>query len=64
MRKAGFLFPTASKRLRDRLRPWPVPRAVKDAMMPRGYFFGEFEITDPAAYEIYRTEVHAPVVKP
>jgi uncharacterized protein (DUF1330 family) len=25
--------------------------------MPRGYFFGEFEITDPAAYEAYRTEV-------
>ena len=25
--------------------------------MPRAYFFGEFEITDPAAYEIYRTKV-------
>ena len=25
--------------------------------MPRGYFFGEFEIADPAAYEAYRTEV-------
>jgi uncharacterized protein (DUF1330 family) len=25
--------------------------------MPRGYFFGEFEITDPAAYEIYRVKV-------
>jgi uncharacterized protein (DUF1330 family) len=25
--------------------------------MPRGYFFGEFEITDSAAYETYRTEV-------
>jgi uncharacterized protein (DUF1330 family) len=25
--------------------------------MPRGYFFGEFEITDPAAYEFYRTKV-------
>jgi uncharacterized protein (DUF1330 family) len=25
--------------------------------MPRGYFFGEFEITDPAAYEVYRTKV-------
>ena len=25
--------------------------------MPKGYFFGEFEITDPAAYEAYRTTV-------
>lgn len=25
--------------------------------MPRAYFFGEFEITDPAAYEIYRAKV-------
>ena len=25
--------------------------------MPRGYFFGEFEITDPAAYEAYRARV-------
>jgi len=25
--------------------------------MPRGYFFGEFEITDPAAYEAYRASV-------
>ena len=25
--------------------------------MPRGYFFGEFDITDPAAYEFYRTKV-------
>jgi uncharacterized protein (DUF1330 family) len=25
--------------------------------MPRGYFFGEFEITDPAVYEFYRTKV-------
>ena len=25
--------------------------------MPRGYFFGEFEITDPAAYEVYRANV-------
>ena len=25
--------------------------------MPRGYFLGEFEITDPATYEIYRTKV-------
>src|SRR3981189_3593849 len=25
--------------------------------MPRGYFLGEFEITDPAAYEVYRTKV-------
>ena len=25
--------------------------------MPRGYFFGEFEITDPAAYEAYRVKV-------
>ena len=25
--------------------------------MPRGYFFGEFEITDPAAYEVYRAKV-------
>jgi uncharacterized protein (DUF1330 family) len=25
--------------------------------MPRGYFFGELEITDLAAYEIYRTKV-------
>ena len=24
--------------------------------MPRGYFFGEFEITDPAASEAYRTQ--------
>jgi len=23
--------------------------------MPKGYFFGEFEITDPPAYEVYRT---------
>jgi uncharacterized protein (DUF1330 family) len=25
--------------------------------MPRGYFFGAFEIADPAAYEVYRTKV-------
>jgi uncharacterized protein (DUF1330 family) len=25
--------------------------------MPRGYFFGEFEITDPAVYESYRAKV-------
>lgn len=25
--------------------------------MPRGYFFGEFEITNTAAYEAYRTKV-------
>jgi uncharacterized protein (DUF1330 family) len=25
--------------------------------MPKGYFFGEFEITDPAIYEAYRTKV-------
>jgi uncharacterized protein (DUF1330 family) len=25
--------------------------------MPRGYFFGEFEITDPVAYEVYRAKV-------
>ena len=25
--------------------------------MPKGYFFGEFEITDPAAYEVYRVRV-------
>jgi uncharacterized protein (DUF1330 family) len=25
--------------------------------MPRGYFLGEFEITDPAIYEAYRTKV-------
>jgi uncharacterized protein (DUF1330 family) len=25
--------------------------------MPKGYFFGEFEIADPAAYEIYRAKV-------
>ena len=25
--------------------------------MPKGYFFGEFEITDPAGYEVYRTTV-------
>ena len=25
--------------------------------MPKGYFFGEFEITDAATYEIYRTKV-------
>jgi uncharacterized protein (DUF1330 family) len=25
--------------------------------MPRGYFFGEFEITDPSAYEVYRAKV-------
>jgi uncharacterized protein (DUF1330 family) len=25
--------------------------------MPKGYFFGEFEITDPAAYEPYRAKV-------
>jgi uncharacterized protein (DUF1330 family) len=25
--------------------------------MPRGYFLGEFEITDPATYEVYRTKV-------
>jgi uncharacterized protein (DUF1330 family) len=25
--------------------------------MPKGYFFGEFEITDPAIYEVYRTKV-------
>jgi uncharacterized protein (DUF1330 family) len=24
---------------------------------PKGYFFGEFEITDPAIYEAYRTKV-------
>jgi uncharacterized protein (DUF1330 family) len=25
--------------------------------MPRGYFFGEFEITAPATYELYRATV-------
>ena len=25
--------------------------------MSRGYFLGEFEITDPATYEVYRTKV-------
>jgi uncharacterized protein (DUF1330 family) len=25
--------------------------------MLKGYFFGEIEITDPAAYEVYRREV-------
>ena len=25
--------------------------------MPKGYFFGQFEITDPAAYEDYRAKV-------
>ena len=25
--------------------------------MPRAYFWGEFEITDPATYEVYRTKV-------
>ena len=25
--------------------------------MPRGYVFGEFEITDPATYEVYRAKV-------
>jgi uncharacterized protein (DUF1330 family) len=25
--------------------------------MPRGYFFGEFEINDPVAYEVYRAKV-------
>jgi uncharacterized protein (DUF1330 family) len=25
--------------------------------MPRAYFLGEFEITDPAVYEIYRAKV-------
>ena len=25
--------------------------------MPKGYFFVEIEITDPAAYEAYRTKV-------
>jgi uncharacterized protein (DUF1330 family) len=25
--------------------------------MPKGYFFGEFEITDPAAYKVYGTTV-------
>jgi uncharacterized protein (DUF1330 family) len=25
--------------------------------MPKGYFFGEFEITDPAIYDAYRTKV-------
>jgi len=25
--------------------------------MPKGYFFIEIEITDPAAYEVYRTSV-------
>jgi uncharacterized protein (DUF1330 family) len=25
--------------------------------MPKGYFFGEFEITDRAAYEFYRVKV-------
>ena len=25
--------------------------------MPRGYFFGEFEITAPATYELYRVTV-------
>ena len=25
--------------------------------MPKGYFFVEVEITDPAAYEAYRTKV-------
>jgi uncharacterized protein (DUF1330 family) len=26
-------------------------------IMPKGYFFGEFEITDPVIYEVYRTKV-------
>ncbi|SEC96989.1 DUF1330 domain-containing protein [Bradyrhizobium erythrophlei] len=25
--------------------------------MPKGYFFGEFDITDPAIYETYRAKV-------
>ena len=25
--------------------------------MPKGYFFGEFEITDPVIYETYRLKV-------
>jgi uncharacterized protein (DUF1330 family) len=25
--------------------------------MPKGYFFGEFEITDPVIYEAYRAKV-------
>jgi uncharacterized protein (DUF1330 family) len=25
--------------------------------MPKGYFFGEFEIADPAVYEVYRAKV-------
>src|SRR5260370_38123122 len=44
-----------SKHSRDRLRHRS-PR-WRGETMPRGYFFGEFEIADPAAYEAYRTEV-------
>lgn len=25
--------------------------------MPKGYFFGEFEITDPVGYDVYRAKV-------
>jgi uncharacterized protein (DUF1330 family) len=25
--------------------------------MPKGYFFGEFDITDPTTYEVYRAKV-------
>jgi uncharacterized protein (DUF1330 family) len=48
VRRAGFLFPTTSKRLRDKLR---------EMDHAKGYFFVEVEITDPAAYEAYRTKV-------
>ena len=48
MRRAGFLSLTTSKRLSDRLRHKP---------MPRGYFFVEVEITDPAADQACRRAV-------
>jgi uncharacterized protein (DUF1330 family) len=48
VRRAGFLFPTTSKRLRDKLR---------EMDHAKGYFFVEVEITDPAAYEAYRRKV-------
>ena len=41
MPRAGFLSLTTSKRLRDKLR---------DKTMPKGYFFVEVEIADPAVY--------------
>jgi uncharacterized protein (DUF1330 family) len=32
-------------------------KRIEEETMPKGYFFGEFEITDPAIYEGYRTKV-------